>query len=178
MNLLQNLRQLWSDEIKQRLEKLSNCILDGSAVSINSAAAELTDILISAAEKSLKKPKIGKKKKATKNWYNKDLSLHRKNLMKYGKVYFKYLKDPQVKNHYYKLFREYNKLKKLRYREYKQSLLDKIEALHEDNPKMYWRLIDELRGKEISQNSSAVEPSDWLSYFQNLMTLNHSFWIE
>ena len=88
--------------------------------------------------------------------------------MKYGKVYFKYPKDPQVKNHYYKLFREYNNLKKLRYREYKQSLLDNIEALHDDNPKIYWRLIDELRGKEISQNSSAVGPSDWLSHFQNL----------
>lgn len=88
--------------------------------------------------------------------------------MNYGKVYFKYPKDPQVKNHYYKLSREYNKLKKRRYREYKQSLLDKIEALHEDNPKMYWRLIDELRRKEISQNIPAVEPSDWLSHFQNL----------
>jgi len=55
-----------SDEIKQRLEKLSNCNLDGSAASINGAATEITDILISAAEKSLKKPNIGKKKKATK----------------------------------------------------------------------------------------------------------------
>ena len=72
-------------------------------------------------------------------------------------------------------YSESNKLKKLRYREYKQSLLDKIEALHEDNPKMYWRLIDELRGKEISQNSSAVGPSDWFSHFQNLNDPNPQF---
>lgn len=109
-----------SDEIKQRLEKLSNCNIDGSTDSINGAAAELTNILISAADKSLKRPKIGKKEKATLKWYNKDLSLLRKNLMKYGKVYFKYPKDPQIKIHYNKLFREYNKLMKLRQREYKQ----------------------------------------------------------
>jgi hypothetical protein len=63
MNLLQNFEiAMRSDEIKQRLVKLSNCNHDGSAASINGAAAEITDILISAAEKSLKKPKIGNQK--------------------------------------------------------------------------------------------------------------------
>jgi hypothetical protein len=70
-----------SDEIKQRLEKLSNCNLDGSAASINGAAVELTDILISATEKSLKKQKNWQEKKATKKWYNKDLSLHRTSIL-------------------------------------------------------------------------------------------------
>ncbi|CAG2201926.1 unnamed protein product [Mytilus edulis] len=52
--------------------------------------------------------------------------------------------------------------------EYKQSLLKQIETLHEENPKQYWQLIDELQGKEKDDKSALVAPFDWLNHFKNL----------
>ena len=44
-----------------------------------------------------------------------------------------------LKNHYYKLYREYTKLRKKTRRTYKQSILTELENLHTDDPKMYWK---------------------------------------
>jgi hypothetical protein len=54
-------------------------------------------------------------------------------------------KDPYIRNYFYKLQREYNKTRKQTYREYKKSLLNQLETLHSDNPKLYWNLINELK---------------------------------
>ncbi|CAG2196679.1 unnamed protein product [Mytilus edulis] len=62
----------------------------------------------------------------------------------------------------------YTKARKHKYREYKQSLLKQIETLHEENPKQYWQLIDELQGKEKDDKSALVAPFDWLNHFKNL----------
>ena len=83
----------------------------------------------------------------------------RSNLLNYGKIYSKYPNDPAVRGHYYKLYREYNKTRKLKYRNYKQSLLQQIELLHDDNPKQYWQLINELQGKERNETSSTITTS-------------------
>ena len=42
-----------------------------------------------------------------------------------------------VKNHYYKLQREYNKLRKFKHRQYKQTLINQLDSLHDNNPKLY-----------------------------------------
>ena len=50
-----------------------------------------------------------------------------------------------VKGHYYKLYREYSKARKFKYREYKQSLLQQIENLYDKDQKAYWKLINDLK---------------------------------
>ena len=81
-----------------------------SKIDINEASVKLTNIFIEAAEQSLKKtPKYRKNKKKHKNFFDSDLHSMRKNLINYGKIYSSNPKDPMVKNHYYKLYREYNK---------------------------------------------------------------------
>ena len=68
-------------------------------------------------------------------------------LVNFGKVYTKYAKNPYVKNNFYKLYREYNKTRKMKRRIYKSNLLHEFETLNEDNPKMYWKMINELQKK-------------------------------
>ena len=92
----------------------------------------------------------------------------RNRVLNYGKIYSKYPNDPAVRGHYYKLFREYSKLRKYKQRQYKQDLLAKIESLHNDNPKMYWKLIEELKDSKTTDSSSNVSPSQWVSHFKNL----------
>lgn len=98
------------------IAKISDFMLKGhftSKIDINEASVKLTNIFIEAAEQSLKKtPKYRKNKKKHKNFFDSDLHSMRKNLINYGKIYSSNPKDPMVKNHYYKLYREYNKCRK------------------------------------------------------------------
>ena len=85
---------------------------------INNAATELANIIISAANKSLKRRNFTKNKKKNKNkkYFDTDLQMLRKNLTNYGKYFSKYPCDPRIRGHYYKLLREYNKVRKSKYR--------------------------------------------------------------
>jgi len=108
-------------------------------------------------------------------WFDKDLKQLRFNLINYGKIYTKFPKDPVVKNHFYKLYREYNKQRKYKCKSYKENMLQEIENLHENNPKLYWQLINELQGKHYDQEKNCISPSDWISHFQNLNTVKDKF---
>ena len=88
-------------------------------------------------------------------------------------MFSRYPKDPYIRNHFYKLQREYNKTRKQTYREYKKSLLNQLEILHSDNPKLYWNLINELNeSKSCDEKSSAVDSSAWVSHFRNLSEID------
>ena len=137
---------------------------------INNAATELANIIISAANKSLKRRNFTKNKKKNKNkkYFDTDLQILRKNLTNYGKYFSKYPCDPRIRGHYYKLLREYNKVRKSKYRLYKKSLLHQIEMLHDKDPKQYWKLIEELKDTEKIDTTSSISTSTWQSHFQNL----------
>ena len=171
-------KALDSEEIQYRLKNFLNTSPSDPGSSIDTASLELADIIHSAAIKSLKRKKHFKcrgKKHKNKKWFDVDLFRMRIRLINYGKIYSKYPSDPTVKGHYYKILRQYSKARKIKYREYKQSLLRQIESLYEKNPKKYWQLIDELHEKETNENSSAISPSVWLNHFQNLNELKVEF---
>lgn len=165
-----------TSEIQNKLCYFNDSQISESQESIDDAATELSDIIISAASNSLKRLNLSKKKKnKDKKWFDKDLHFCRSNLLKYGKTYSRSPNDPAIRNHYYryKLYREYNKLRKAKYRQFKQSLLEQLDKFHGNNPKEYWRLIDELKQSKTKPNeSSAVDPSVWFSHFQSLNKLN------
>jgi hypothetical protein len=51
---------------------------------------------------------------------NNDLDKLREKVLAQGKIYSKFPKDPVIRGHYYKLYREYNKLrKKTKHRQFK-----------------------------------------------------------
>jgi hypothetical protein len=41
-------------------------------------------------------------------------------------------------------------------------MIQKLDDLHENNPKMFWETIDKLKGKTIKQNPISI--SDWHKY--------------
>ncbi|VDH90724.1 Hypothetical predicted protein [Mytilus galloprovincialis] len=137
---------LFTAEIQQRLDKFLKLEPIDSENAIDSASLELTDIIITAANTSLKRRKAqtGQGVKHQK-WFDCSLAYLRKKLFSYWKIYSRFPRDPAVKCHFYKLQRLYTKARKHKYSEYKQSLLKQIKTLHEENPKQYWQLIDELQ---------------------------------
>ena len=51
----------------------------------------------------------------------------------------------------------------------KSNLLHELETLNEDNPKMYWKMINELQEKQTdSDNNNCLSPTRWLKHFQSL----------
>ena len=103
------------------------------------------------------------------------LSHFRRKLINYGKVYSKFSHDPLVRGHYFKLNKQYSRLRKFKYREYKNSLIEQLQSLHDDNSKLYWNIINELKNRENKDYSSAVAPSKLLSHFQSLGELKESY---
>jgi hypothetical protein len=144
--------------------------------SINNASTDLANIFIQAADLSLKKKKNSNKNN-TKNekWFNLDLKKMRNNLINYGKVYTQYPKDPYVKNHFYKLYREYNKSRKMTQRQYNNNMLKELDQLHEENTKTYWKIINDLKNDGAVQDSNCISPSVWLTHFKNLNEVNDHF---
>jgi hypothetical protein len=59
------------------------------------------------------------------------------------------------------LLREYNKVRKSKYRLYKKLLLHQIEILHDKDPKQYWKLIEELKDTEKIDTTSSISTSTW-----------------
>jgi two-component sensor histidine kinase len=47
--------------------------------------------------------------------------------------------------------------------------------LHDDNPKKYWQLINELQGKSQNQNGNCISDSDWTSHFKNMNEVKEKF---
>ncbi|XP_063426826.1 uncharacterized protein LOC134710401 [Mytilus trossulus] len=81
----------------------------------------------------------------------------------------------KMRGHYYKLNKQYSKLRKFKYKEYKKSLVEQLQNLHDDNPKSYWKLINDLKNNDNKDHSSAVAPSVWVSHFNGLYQLHESF---
>ena len=89
--------------------------------------------------------------------------------------YIQNFQDPVVKSHFYKLNREYSKLRKYKYKQYRQSLIDKLDSLHEENPKLYWNIVNELQGKSEKSGSYAVPSPTLVSHFKTLSELKSEF---
>ncbi|VDI41416.1 Hypothetical predicted protein [Mytilus galloprovincialis] len=163
---------IWSDEsptnfqtalllpdIQTQIDTFNKSIIKESQSSVDEAAAELSHIFLSAATNSLKRNKLRNKKIKTKKWFDGDLYHLRNKLISYGKIYSKFPYDPLVRGHYYKLNKQYSKLRKFKYKEYKKSLVEQLQNLHDDNPKSYWKLINDLKNNDNKDHSSAVAPS-------------------
>lgn len=59
-------------------------------------------------------------------------------------------------------------------RKYNQELIEKLDSLHEQNPKAYWKLLDQLKRAKLNKdnkNELNISLSDWKNHF---LVLNNS----
>ena len=50
-----------------------------------------------------------------------------------------------------------------------------MDSLHEENPKLYWNIVNELQGKSEKSDSCAVPSSTLVSHFKTLSELKSEF---
>ncbi|VDI81765.1 Hypothetical predicted protein [Mytilus galloprovincialis] len=163
---------LSSDTLQNYILEFNNSTIQFTQTSVDEVSSKLSNIFLSAANLSLKRPlKKHTNKQKNKKWFDASLQQARTNLLNYGKIYSRFPYDPIIKNHFYKLNREYSKLRKYKYKQYKQSLISQLDSLHEENPKLYWNLINELQEKNETKKKCGVQPSTLISHFQKLSQL-------
>lgn len=100
-------------DIQDMIQNFEKSDIQNSRHSVNNAADKLSNIFITAADKSLRKArhKSNQKKQQQNNWFDNDLKKIKLRLLNDGKVYSKVPTDPIlfVRNHFYKLYHEYTK---------------------------------------------------------------------
>ena len=104
---------------------------------------KLDTIFISAADISLRKKMNKRSKKhqnSKKKWYDIELYKMRRLLYQKGYLYAKCPSDPFTRGSYYKFRKIYVKACKRKRKEYKKEIIQKLEQLHENDPKAYWKL--------------------------------------
>ena len=84
------------------------------------------------------------------------------------KIYAKFPNDPVIRGSFYKLQREYSKLCKKKFREFKRDLVEKLDNLHENNPKEYWQLLNSVTKDRDNSTESQISIEEWLNHFSKL----------
>ena len=79
--------------------------------------------------------------------------------------------NPFLRGSFYKCLKTYRKARKSQMHKYNQELIEKLDSLHEQNPKVYWKLLDQLKRAKLNKdnkNELNISLSDWKNHFQVL----------
>ena len=165
---------LCSCAIKQKIKDFEN--LDASS-STEILVDKLENIIIATADFSLRKnvKKSSKNNKSSKKWYDTELYKMRRYLDQKGHLYAKYPSDPFIRGSYYKFRKLYVKSCKRKRKEYKGHVIEKLERLHENDPKAYWKLLEDLKSEDKSNAEPQILPDEWVDHFSSLNTLQEKF---
>lgn len=137
-----------------------------SQENIDAACDKLECIILNAAKSCLRLPKNRKKKVRQKKWYDSDLSSMRSQLINKGRLISSDPFNLDLRNNFFKNYRLYNKARKYKMKSYKKSIINKLENLHNNNPKQYWQLVNSL--KESENFTPPVESEVFYEHFKKL----------
>ena len=87
----------------------------------------------------------------------------------------KYSNDPIVRSRYFSTLKQYRKLRKLKSRQFRQEIINQLDTLYDNTPKEYWKLLDRLKSKDLSnvENNDHISEKEWYEYFKQLNTELH-----
>lgn len=140
--------------------------------SVNEAVQNFNNILIEAAKQSLKLKKCytRSKKRTHQKWFNLDCK-QAKMQMQYVASYFnKFPNNRKIRECFYKTKNCYRKVIKTSKKQFKENMLKQIESLKSNNSDDYWKILNELKGKDKNTNSNNIEGKVWEEYFKKLLT--------
>ena len=141
-----------------------------SELDINSLSHQLTKIIQNAASKSCqsRQIKFGKKtKRFRKKWFNGNCLMMRKELRKLGKRLQLDSNNSDLNMAFHRLKKEYNKTLKLYKDKFFKEVGNQLNTLHETDPKLFWRTIDNLSDKG-RDTSNPIKLSEWFNYLSDL----------
>lgn len=57
-----------------------------------------------------------------------------------------------------------------KYKQFRSAIVNKLDSLYIDDPKQYWKLINDLRSEKHSSNCQTVDLDVWVKHFKSLHT--------
>lgn len=137
--------------------------------SINNATNEIHNIFDKVAKLSLHR-KSAHRTSTHKKWFDLDLAKMRKHLCERATLLSKFPNNPLLRGSFFKLNKEYAKLRKYKKQEFRQSIIDKLDQLNETNPKEYWNLVKSLRETDSNKINieNSIDGDTWSNYFTTL----------
>ena len=168
---------LSASSIKNSLSELANFDIENSSFSLDKVTERLQNILLNAAYKSLKKNKTKSHSNKTRNkpWYDNNLQYFKKRMINNARIMSQFPRDPVIRGRFFKLRKQYAKLCKYKRNQYKQSMIDKLDTLNDNNPRAYWNLVNSLLDVKKRTTDSTLHPSQWLDHFIELNKVNESY---
>lgn len=153
------------DEFKSKSYNIDN---------INEAANNLNNLIVNAADISLKKKKVNKnkgkpKRKRLPKWYDLNLVQMKRDLNNKATLFQKNIFNPQERSSFFRTLKLFRKIRKRKKRQFNQEIINKLDNLFNKNPKEYWNLLDQL--KNIDQKASKdtnIKLGEWKDYFKDL----------
>ena len=136
----------------------------------------MNDIVITAADLSLRK-RIRKKStgQKSKKWFDGNLYQMRKFLIKMG-FYMQLIQmilifGALILNLGKCMQNPVNKKKKL----YKSEMIVKLQQLHDNDPKAYWKLLEDLKSDDSVRAEPQISSDEWTDHFSSLNEIKHKY---
>ncbi|CAG2244474.1 unnamed protein product [Mytilus edulis] len=134
---------------------------------LNSIITEAADISLKLKRPKKKNPKHLKNIRQPK-WFDISLTGLRRQLDSKEKLLKKFSKDPIVRTSYFSLLKLYRKTRKQKLKEFRRSVVDELDNLHENNPNKYWNLLKDLSKDTNKSTSPDIPCNTWFDYFKEL----------
>ena len=114
-----------------------------------------------------------KKRKHHKVWHDDECKIKLRHLKGLGRILTKsqWNKNLRLRVLYEK--RQYNKILRKKYRNYKSKLLNSMLDASEINHTEFWKFLNPLKEKS-EDPSTSISPHDWFAYFKDLMNKNYT----
>jgi hypothetical protein len=167
-----------STDIQNKIKHFLDKKMGSDKNEINSSVNDINDILYTTAhfagvKKSKSRKQTHQSKKQPKKqgkWFDIDCHLALRNLNKLGN---ELRRDPynqlllKTYRHNRKKYKSVVKKKKL---SFQNKLLDKLISLEGEQPKVFWKLFDELNSFNKKSRSNPIQAEVWVQHFQDTMS--------
>ena len=138
---------------------------------VNDATYSIHSIYEKVCKVSLKKKKKRVKTCNHKKWFDQDLKSLKKHVNDKAVLMSKFPKDPIVRGSFFKLNKQFAKLRRKKKREFRENILDRLSNLESENPKDYWNLVNQLRLENNSETKNNIDGDIWYKYFSDLSSI-------
>ena len=129
----------------------------------------ITDVIVSAGDKTLTRKTLNRKKKKThklnKKWYDNDCHSALRELKSIKSTFNRDTTNGNLRIRYYRQYKEYKKFTKHKRRKCKEDLTNALNEAIENDPQKAWKLINELKTESLpSDNAEKINNQKWFDY--------------
>ena len=136
---------------------------------VNEATEALTNIMVQAGKLSLRQSSCTKTQKRRNKWFDRDCKTQKRIFNQLKKDLKRDPKNPFLRGKICRERKLYKKLIRFKKQQEKDHLIAQLSVLQTTNPKLYWNIIDKLKGENNKESlANDIDPDEWIAYYKKL----------